>query len=46
MHPTAAHTHHRMFRHSQDGELAVGVSLDNRLRLYDAVRGCDGWGVG
>lgn len=28
-----------MFRHSQDGELAVGVSLDNRLRVYDAVRG-------
>jgi len=27
-----------MFRHSQDGELAVGVSHDNRLRLYDAVR--------
>lgn len=30
-----------MFRHSQDGELAVGVSLDNRLRLYDAVRGLE-----
>ena len=28
-----------MFRLSRDGELAVGVSLDNRLRLYDAVGG-------